>query len=70
MKKKVQKVLVCIFEMGLFCGYFYILFVNLVCGFSYGGGIETRVQAIKILSISFYYLQHFLDSYGISIDGF
>ena len=51
MKKKVQKVLVCIFEMGLFCGYFYILFVNLVCGFSYGGGIETRVQAIKILSI-------------------
>ena len=53
MKKKVQKVLVCIFEMGLFCGYFYVLFVNLVCGFSYGGGIETRVQAIKILSISF-----------------
>ena len=53
MKEKVKKVLVWIFEFVLFCGYFYVLFVNLVCGFSYGGGIETRVQAIKILSISF-----------------
>lgn len=53
MKKKIQRILIWIFELSLFCGYFYILFVNLVCGFSYGGGIETRVQAIKILSISF-----------------
>ena len=54
MKKKVQKVLVCIFEMSLFCGYFYILFVNLVCGFSYGGGIETRVQGNKDFKYFFF----------------
>ena len=36
MKEKVKKVLVWIFEFVLFCGYFYVLFVNLVCGFGYG----------------------------------
>ena len=48
MKEKVKKVLVWIFEFVLFCGYFYVLFVNLVCGFGYGG-ISSRGQAIKIL---------------------
>ena len=37
----------------LFCGYFYVLFVNLVCGFGYGG-ISSRGQAIKILCASFF----------------
>ena len=52
MKKKIQKILIWIFELSLFCGYFYILFVNLVCGFGYGG-ISSRGQAIKILIVSF-----------------
>ena len=52
MKKKIQRILIWIFEMSLFCGYFYILFVNLVCGFGYGG-ISSRGQAIKILIVSF-----------------
>ena len=52
MKKKIQRILIWIFELCLFCGYFYILFVNLVCGFGYGG-ISSRGQAIKILIVSF-----------------
>ena len=54
MKEKVKKVLVWIFEFVLFCGYFYVLFVNLVCGFGYGG-ISSRGQAIKILCASFFF---------------
>ena len=53
MKEKVKKVLVWIFEFVLFCGYFYVLFVNLICGFGYGG-ISSRGQAIKILCASFF----------------
>ena len=53
MKKKIQRILIWIFELSLFCGYFYILFVNLVCGFGYGG-ISSRGQAIKILCASFF----------------
>ena len=52
MKKKIQRILIWIFELSLFCGYFYILFVNLVCGLDYGG-ISSRGQAIKILIVSF-----------------
>ena len=52
MKKKIQRILIWIFELSLFCGYFYILFVTLVCGFGYGG-ISSRGQAIKILIVSF-----------------
>ena len=52
MKKKIQRILIWIFELSLFCGYFYILFVNLVCGLGYGG-IRSRGQAIKILIVSF-----------------
>ena len=52
MKRKIQRILIWIFELSLFCGYFYILFVNLVCGFGYGG-ISSRGQAIKILIVSF-----------------
>ena len=52
MKKKLKKVLIWFFELSLFCGYFFILFVNLVCGFGYGG-IESRGQAIKILAVAF-----------------
>ena len=52
MKEKVKKVLVWIFEFVLFCGYFYVLFVNLVCGLGYGG-ISSRGQAIKILIVPF-----------------
>ena len=33
--------------------FFYVLFVNLVCGFGYGG-ISSRGQAIKILCASFF----------------
>lgn len=52
MKKKIQRILIWIFELSLFCGYFYILFVNLVCGLGYGV-ISSRGQAIKILIVSF-----------------
>ena len=52
MKKKIQRILIWSFELSLFCGYFYILFVNLVCGLDYGG-IRSRGQAIKILIVSF-----------------
>lgn len=52
MKKKIQRILIWIFELSLFCGYFYILFVNLVCRLGYGG-ISSRGQAIKILIVSF-----------------
>lgn len=52
MKKKIQRILIWIFELSLFCGYFYILFVNLVCGLGYGE-IGSRGQAIKILIVSF-----------------
>lgn len=52
MKKKIQRILIWIFELSLFCGYFYILFVNLVCGLGYRG-ISSRGQAIKILIVSF-----------------
>ena len=55
MKEKVKKVLVWIFEFVLFCGYFYVLFVNLVCGFGYGGissrgreMLEEYVQGIYV----------------------
>ena len=51
MKKKLQNVLVWIFELALFCGYFYVLFVNLVCGFG-AGGITGTGQIIKIVSAS------------------
>lgn len=53
MKEKVKKVLVWIFEFALFCGYFYVIFVNLICGFG-SGGISCRGQAIKILGASFF----------------
>ena len=52
MKKKIQRILIWIFELSLFCGYLYILFVNLVCGLGYGG-ISSRGQAIQILIVSF-----------------
>ena len=52
MKKKIQRILIWIFELSLFCGYLYILFVNLVCGLGYVG-ISSRGQAIKILIVSF-----------------
>ncbi len=52
MKKKIQRILIWIFERSLFWGYFYILFVNLVCGLGYGG-ISSRGQVIKILIVSF-----------------
>ena len=38
--------------IGFFCGYFYILFFNLVGGFSMNG-METRWDALKILLLSF-----------------
>lgn len=52
MKKKIQKILAWIFELTLFCGYFYVLFVNLICGFGIGG-ITGTGQIIKIVSASF-----------------
>ncbi|WP_283684807.1 hypothetical protein [Parablautia sp. Marseille-Q6255] len=53
MKQKIVNILKWILELSLFCGYFYILFVNLVCGFSYGG-VDSKSQAIKIFLISLF----------------
>ncbi|MGN0356070.1 MAG: hypothetical protein ACI4EI_13495 [Muricoprocola sp.] len=53
MKKKVQKVLMRFFDLSLFCGYFYILFVSLACGLGADGGI-SQGQAIKIVSVSLF----------------
>jgi hypothetical protein len=52
MGKRIRKCLKWIFHISLFCGYFYILFVNLVCGFSIGG-IKSRWDAAKILMVAF-----------------
>ena len=47
MRKVLRKVLSAIGYVSFFCGYFYILFVNLV------SGIETRWDALKILLVAF-----------------
>ena len=47
MYKKLKNLLSALGYIGFFCGYFYILFFNLV------GGIETRWDALKILLLSF-----------------
>ena len=52
MGKRVIKFLKLIFRISLFCGYFYVLFVNLVCGFAMSG-IETRWDALKVLVCAF-----------------
>lgn len=52
MRKVLRKVLAAIGYVSFFCGYFYILFVNLVCGFSLSG-IEIRWDALIILLVSF-----------------
>lgn len=52
MGKRVQRCFIIAFRMGLFCGYFYILFINLACGFSIGG-INSKWEAIKILAMAF-----------------
>ena len=52
MRKALRKFFSVIGYISFFCGYFYILFVNLVCGFS-SNGIETRWDAFKILLVAF-----------------
>ena len=52
MGKRVMIFLKLIFRISLFCGYFYVLFVNLVCGFAMSG-IETRWDALKVLACAF-----------------
>lgn len=52
MGKRVMIFLKLIFRISLFCGYFYVLFVNLVCGFAMSG-IETRWDALKVLVCAF-----------------
>ena len=52
MRKVLRKILSAIGYVSFFCGYFYILFVNLDCGFSLSG-IETRWDALKILLVAF-----------------
>lgn len=52
MHKKLRKLLSALGYIGFFCGYFYILFCNLVGGFSMSG-IETRWDTLKILLLSF-----------------
>ncbi len=47
MKRRIIRLLRNLFRLSLFCGYFYVLFVNLVCGFS-AGGAETRLEAAVI----------------------
>lgn len=53
MKKRMMKCLKFIFRLSLFCGYFYVLFINLVCGFSVDG-VETRWDALIILVCAFF----------------
>lgn len=52
MYKKLKNLLSALGYIGFFCGYFYILFFNLVGGFSMNG-METRWDALKILLLSF-----------------
>ena len=52
MYKKHKNLLSALGYIGFFCGYFYILFFNLVGGFSMNG-METRWDALKILLLSF-----------------
>lgn len=49
---KMWKILKGMFSTALFCGYFYVLFVSLVCGFSMSG-IESRWDALKVLVCAF-----------------
>ena len=52
MRKIFRKLLSAIGYIVFFCGYFYILFINLVCGYlSYI--VTTRWNVIKILLLSF-----------------
>ena len=62
MKEKVKKVLVWIFEFVLFCGYFYVLFVNLVCGFGYG---TTAVVKDALLNGYQVYIRECLPAYRV-----
>ena len=52
MKIKIGKLLRWIIELSLCCGYFYVLFINLVCGFC-AGGIRGKEDFMKILAVSF-----------------
>ena len=52
MRKALRKFFSVIVYISFFCGYFYILFVNLVYGFS-SNGIETRWDTFKILLVAF-----------------
>ena len=49
---KMWKILKGMFSTALFSGYFYVLFVNLVCGFSMSG-IESRWDVLKVLVCAF-----------------
>ena len=52
MQKMLRKLLSAAGYIGFFGGFFYILFVNLVCGFA-SSGIGTRWDMLKILLLSF-----------------
>ena len=52
MYKKLKNLLSALGYIGFFCGYFYILFFNLVGGFAMNG-METQWEALKILLLSF-----------------
>lgn len=52
MSQRWKKILKIIIRICLFLGYFYILFVNLVYGFSMSG-IETRGDSLKVLVCAF-----------------
>lgn len=53
MRKTIRKLLLsAIGYIGFFCGYFYILFINLVCSYL-PYIVTTRWNVIKILLLSF-----------------
>ncbi|MDD7210077.1 MAG: hypothetical protein PUH29_08495 [Lachnospiraceae bacterium] len=53
MKKKMIKCMRFIFRLCLFGGYFYVLFINLACGFAISGA-ESKWDIIKVLICAFF----------------
>ena len=52
MGEKIKRYLVLFIRLSLFCGYFYVLFINLVYGFSMSG-VEDGWDAVKVLVTAF-----------------
>lgn len=61
MGNKMRKCLKWMFCTALFCGYFYVLFVNLVCGFSMSGLVDyyRQFNTIGLISLNDWYVLEF-----------